>query len=239
MSGTNKNTKGRVEVTAMAASGTVLLSFNERMRWPFIVVDACGYGRQRLVSALKEMPQVRGRKRCSPFLRCPARNSKVKQYLQVCLPPVVREVSVMLSQLREYIHITAIGSFRIAVPSPVWQSASAASGGRDGNGWASRYPDRLPILLPCCEIGVAMKKEPQAQEGGGVFSVLSLRERRRYSHRYKVGMFITRSRSISPKTEYAQRSGALRRLEGRVFYLYYACSMQKAPDRMMIIARPW
>ncbi len=67
MFGTNKNTKGRVEVTAMAASGTVLLPFNERMRRPFIVVDACGYERQRLVSALKEMPQVRARKRCSPF----------------------------------------------------------------------------------------------------------------------------------------------------------------------------
>ncbi|KHO44725.1 helix-turn-helix transcriptional regulator [Serratia marcescens] len=222
MSGTNKNAKRRAEATAMAASGAVSSSFDERMRWSFVVVDVCDYGRQGLVCALKETTHVEGKKEVFALpsldialsLRWPARNSIVTQCLVVRLPPVAREALIMLLQLSERIHSAAIDSFRVAVLSPFGKLLTQRLMAVMGMDELPVIDARLPISLLCREVGMAMKKEPQVQEAWHAFSVLSPSERKALfsSLQNRDVHQQARSRRISPKTVYAQRSGALRRL---------------------------
>lgn len=206
----------------MLAPTGVLSSLDERVRWFFVVVDVCDYGRQGLVCALKETTHIEGKKEvftCPALdialsLRWPTRNSKVTQCLVVRLPPAAREALVMLLQLSELVQGTAMGGFRIVVLSPFGKMLTQRLMEVMGMDELATVDARLPTSLLCREIGMAVKREPQVQEGGRVFSVLSPSERKALSlslqnrdvHQQ------ARSRHISPKTVYAQRRGALRRL---------------------------
>lgn len=221
MSGTNK--RGREVWGIMASSAGIMSSFNEQVRWSFVVVDTCDYGRQGLVYALKETTHIEGKKEVftcpaldfALLLRWPARNSKVTQCLVVRLSPAAREALVMLLQLSELVQNAAMGGFRIVVLSPFGKMLTQRLMEVMGMDELTTVDARLPTSLLCREIGMGVKREPQVQEGGLVFSVLSPSERKalllslqnRNVHQQ------ARSRSISPKTVYAQRRGALRRLE--------------------------
>ncbi|CAI2044302.1 Uncharacterised protein [Serratia marcescens] len=220
MSGTSK--RGREEGSIVASSTGVMSSFDERVRWSLVVVDTCDYGRQGLVCALKETIYIEGKKAvfaCPALdialsLRRPARNSKVRQCLVVRLPPAAREALVMLLQLSELVQGAAMGGFRIVVLSPFGKMLTQRLMEVMGMDELATVDARLPTSLLCREIGMAVKREIQAQEGWHVFSVLSPSERKALSlslqnrdvHQQ------ARSRHISPKTVYAQRRGALRRL---------------------------
>ncbi|MHC6133028.1 helix-turn-helix transcriptional regulator [Serratia marcescens] len=220
MTGTNKST--REEGGVMVAPTGVLSSLDELVRWSFVVVDTCDYGRQGLVCALKETIYIEGKKAvfaCPALdialsLRRPARNSEATQCLVMRLPPAAREALVMLLQLSEFVQGAAMGGFRIVVLSPFGKVLTQRLMEVMGMDELATVDARLPTSLLCREIGLAMKREPQVQEGWQVLSVLSPSERKALSlslqnrdvHQQ------ARSRSISPKTVYAQRRGALRRL---------------------------
>lgn len=219
MAGTNK--REREEGDVMVAP-TGVPSLDERVRWSFVVVDTCDYGRQGLVCALKETIYIEGKKAvfaCPALdialsLRRPARNGKVTECLVVRLPPAAREALVMLLQLSEFVQGAAMGGFRIVVLSPFGKVLTQRLMEVMGMDELATVDARLPTSLLCREIGLAMKREPQVQEGWQALSVLSPSERK--------ALFLSlqnrdiyqqaRSRSISPKTVYAQRRGALRRL---------------------------
>ncbi|MCW7649159.1 LuxR C-terminal-related transcriptional regulator [Serratia bockelmannii] len=206
----------------MASPTGVLSSFDERERWSFVVVDVCDYGRQGLVCMLKETTHIEGKKEvfaCLELdivlsLRRPAGNSNVMQCLVVRLPTIAREALVMLLQLSELVQSAAIRGLRVVVLSPFSKMLTQRLMGVMGMDELATVDARLPTSLLCREIGMAIKQEPQVQEGWRVFSVLSPRERK--------ALFLSlqnrdvhqqaRSRHISPKTVYAQRRGALRRL---------------------------
>ncbi len=150
----------------------------------------------------------------------------------------------MLSQLSEHIHSTVIGSFRIAVLSLYGKTLAQRlmdSMGMDG---LSVINDHLPILLLCREIGVAMKKEPQVQEGGGIFSVLSLSERKAlFSSLQNRDVHL-----LGAQSQYQLKNGVCSEkwcaaAIGGPSILSF-CSLlrlpnAKAPDSMIMITRPW